>query len=113
MAITYRKTKAGTWVAYGPLCAIQPGKTVTVAKRDGTTKQELIASIGRPFTANGQQMVYGYLTPKTQAHQPSTGTTCAECGERRGHVQRRDSSGIAGLVCGRCDRSADYELSFA
>ncbi|MFJ5926526.1 hypothetical protein ACIQF6_28385 [Kitasatospora sp. NPDC092948] len=42
--------------------------------------------------------------------------SCAECGTRRGVVERHDSSGIPGKVCHRCDRwseDADYLLSFA
>ena len=60
-AVTYRKTGKGEWVAYGPASIITAGATVTVTKRDGSTKAEYIASTGRPFTADGRQMVYGYI----------------------------------------------------
>lgn len=119
VGITYRKTRAGAWVAYGPSYAIKAGATVTVAKRDGTTKQETITSVGKTFTADGQSMVYGYLAPATATRPSGTAGntarshTCDECGERSGRIPRRDSSGIAGHVCSRCDRCADYELSFA
>ncbi len=46
------------------------------------------------------------------ARVPSSGT-CDECGRRGARHQRYDSSGIAGVVCDRCSRSASYELSFA
>lgn len=62
-AITYRKTRQGEWVAYGPAAALRAGATVTVTKRSGETKAERIASVGRPFTAGGIQMAYGYLAP--------------------------------------------------
>lgn len=38
---------------------------------------------------------------------------CDECGKRAGKHERRDSSGIAGLVCDICDREPSYALSFA
>lgn len=38
---------------------------------------------------------------------------CAECGEYPGKYSRRDSSGIPGKVCGRCNKMRDYEMSFA
>lgn len=40
--------------------------------------------------------------------------SCAECGGRAGVVLRRDSSGVEGYVCNRCDRQSpdDYLLSF-
>jgi hypothetical protein len=62
--IRYRKTKTGQWVAFGPADRIHAGATVTVAKRDGSTKVEYVESVGRPFTVDGQQMVYGYLATR-------------------------------------------------
>jgi hypothetical protein len=113
--ITYRKTKGGEWVAFGPASAIRPGALVCVTKRDGATKTEHIASVGHPFTVDGRQMVYGYLTP-SRAPRPSqpcksAGHMCDECGERRGTIPARDMSGLAGMVCGICARSG--ALSFA
>jgi hypothetical protein len=124
MAITYRKTKDGQWVAFGPASEIQANTIVTVTKRDGTTKREMIASVGKPFTANGQQMVYGYISTDTTVAADGSSLiarrsngqgshTCDQCGHGRGTHRRNDSSGIAGLVCSSCNRDADYELSFA
>lgn len=112
-AITYRKTKAGEWVAYGPATAIRTGVVVTVAKKDGSTKTEHIASVGRAFLVNGTPMVYGYLA---KAEQTSTAHShaaamCDECGQRRATTTARDMSGFLGRVCGLCAR-AGY-LSFA
>lgn len=39
--------------------------------------------------------------------------TCDECGQGGARFMRQDSSGIPGVVCARCNRCADYELSFA
>lgn len=64
--ISYRKTKAGEWVAYGPADALRVGP-VTVAKKSGETKSETVSRLGRPFSVDGRQMVYGYLAPSTPA----------------------------------------------
>lgn len=64
--ITYRKTKTGEWVACGPAADLRVG-AVTVSKKDGTSKVESITRLGRPFTAGGVEMVYGYLAPKAVA----------------------------------------------
>ncbi|MBB4936558.1 lipocalin [Streptosporangium album] len=36
-----------------------------------------------------------------------------ECHQGTARHDRRDSSGIAGRVCNRCNRDPDYMLSFA
>jgi hypothetical protein len=119
-AVSYRKTGKGEWVAYGPVAAFKirvdtpegpdtaDASEVTVSKRDGTSKVERIARLGRPFTADGQQMVYAYLVPTDRR---SSGT-CDECGERRAVTTALDSSGITGRVCGRCAGMASYERSY-
>lgn len=70
--IRYRKTKQQKWVAYGPASIVLAGHTVTVTKASGETKQELIESVGRPFTADGVQMVYGYIAEHATRHEVST-----------------------------------------
>lgn len=117
-AITYRKTKAGQWVAFGPANLVTAGATVTVTRRDGTTKQELIASVGRPFTAGGQRMVYGYLSEVRPARRTSTARTggggiCDNCGEpRRNLTECLDSSGIPGRACPTCLSEGQWARSF-
>jgi hypothetical protein len=111
--ITYRRTKAGDWVAFGPAGYLTGRGDVTVTKRDGTTEHRWIDRTGRPFQVNGVEMVYAYLAPRA-ASASNTGTAremCAECGERRAVTTARDMSGIVGPVCGRCARSG--HLSFA
>ncbi len=114
--ITYRKTKQGQWVAFGPATEITPGATVTVTKSNGTTKTERIASVGKPFTVNAMAMVYGYLAPgapstTASARPVRSGPMCDQCGERRATTTARDLSGFTGRVCGRC--AAEGDLSFA
>lgn len=136
--ITYRKTGKGEWVAYGPASEIIAGTTVTVTKASGETKTETIESVGRPFTAQGQQMVYGYLGKSAgrparkpciaksctkgcrdirehmdrSASRSSSRSMCDACGERRAVTTARDLSGFTGDVCGQCKRE-EGSLSFA
>jgi hypothetical protein len=100
--IVYRKTSDGTWVAYGPADQVAPGPIV-VSKKDGSTKEEVVERVGRPFTVDGVAMVYGYLQPPP----------CANCDAPGGKHHRVDSSGIGGKVCDRCQYEPSYCLSFA
>lgn len=73
---TYRKTRKGEWVVCGPADTVRPGATVTVTKRSGETKSETIASVGKTFTADGVEQVYGYLDrPARRRTRPSNGWT--------------------------------------
>lgn len=110
--ITYRKTKTGEWVAYGPATAICADAEITVTKRDGTTKRELIHSTGKPFVVNGVKMVYGYIAEQARAPK-QRGGLCDECGAGAARHHRTDSSGIPGKVCDPCSRQPSYILSFA
>lgn len=95
--ITYRKTKAGDWVAYGRLSSFDDGNgyslsTVAVSKKDGTTKTEQVHHLGKPFTVGGIEMVYAYLVaaaaPRRSSPSRSScdgdcwsfGTKCWSCG---------------------------------
>jgi hypothetical protein len=57
----YRRTKAGEWVVCGPTSLVKAGAVVTVHKKDGTTKEEEIARVGKPFDLDGVECCYGYL----------------------------------------------------
>lgn len=136
--ITYRKTRDGEWVAYGPAAAIRTNTYVTVTKKSGQSKREYIDRIGRPFTVAGAQMRYGYIgtdpeaalaeaeellaTPvadwlaSTTRQRPTRrpGGICAECDQpRRNLTECLDSSGIPGMCCPRCAATPRYERSFA
>lgn len=92
--LTYRRTKAGEWVAYGPAAAVRLGR-VTVAKKDGGTKTETVTRVGRPFRVDGVECAYGYLAPRITDRRTSNGgcptdgdcwsfsaiTYCHECGK--------------------------------
>lgn len=105
---TYRRTKQGTWVVFGPASEVKPGP-VTVTKKDGTTKVETVTGVGKPFQVNGVPHVYGYTAPRRQ--QSRSSDLCDECGENRARYNAVDMSGISGRVCGVCYNSGG--LSFA
>ena len=65
--ITYRKTQDGQWVAFGPASKIAAGRTIAIAKRDGTTKQEYIERVGKPFAVDGVPCVYGYIAQRSNS----------------------------------------------
>jgi hypothetical protein len=85
---TYRKTKTGEWVAFAPAAALVAGNTITVTKKDGSTKTETISSVGKPFEVNGVTMAYGYLAKTTR-------TTCTST--PRGNGRCRDCGGYAAV----------------
>lgn len=119
--ITYRKTRDGEWVAYGPAAAIRTNTYVEVTQKSGQTKREYIERIGRPFTAGGQQMRYGYIgedpeaafaeaeqllaqpLPTTTPSRATSRATCDNCGKpARRLYWANDLSGLRGRVCGTC-----------
>lgn len=75
------------------------------------------------YRKDSARAAYQRLRYQDSPQQPRTrgGRQCDECGGGGAYHHRRDSSGIPGIVCDRCDRSschddggpADYLLSFA
>ena len=59
--ITYRKTRQGAWVAFGPADAVKAGEVVNIAKKNGAISRRLVESTGKVFIVDGERMVYGYL----------------------------------------------------
>lgn len=82
--ITFRKTRQGDWVAFGPASAVRECTEVTVTKRSGDAKRVYIERTGKTFQVDGLDMVYGYI-----------GSTSSS--RRGGHSPHRSSSN-------RCDR---------
>lgn len=80
---TYRKTKTGEWVVFAPASALKPGTQIAVVKRDGTTKVETIATVGKTFIVEGKEFAYGYLAakPAKPAKPAGRSNCCQECGE--------------------------------
>lgn len=60
---TFRQTKQGKWVAFGPAAQITEG-TVDVVKRDGTIKSVLVESTGKSFQVDGVECCYGYIAQR-------------------------------------------------
>ncbi len=63
---TFRKTNQGEWVVFGTLDEVTIGK-VFVTKKDGKKAPVDVERVGKPFTVDGRQMVYGYIAPKGAA----------------------------------------------
>jgi hypothetical protein len=61
--LTYRKTKDGQWVAFGPVAEVTVG-AVRVTTKDGRIKDEQVVSLGKTFDVSGTPHVYGYLVAK-------------------------------------------------
>lgn len=100
--ITYRKTKTGEWVAFGPVDKLTPGRTITVTLRSGQTKQETVERVGKPFAVNGRIMAYGYLR-KTTARSGHTGRPAG----RRACITGGNCSSYSGRDCGGYDCDAN------
>lgn len=82
-AIRYRKTKTGEWVAYGP--ATMALGVVHIRKADGSVAIRTVTRLGRPFTAAGEEMVYGYLAPEAApARRRAYGSQRTATGHARG-----------------------------
>lgn len=74
--LMYRMTRNGTWAVFGPQRDVHPG-TVTVTKKDGSTKQETITHVSKPFDVDGTPYVYGFLDPQDRRNRPRHGRQCA------------------------------------
>ena len=120
--ITYRKTRQGEWVAFGPVAAMwdtlynKPRGWIDITKKDGSTDRREVTRLGSAFMADGTECCYAYLgggyPAPGQQHTPAAHRgMCDECGERRAVTTATDLSGISGRVCGICARSG--ALSFA
>lgn len=68
-APTFRRTKSGEWVAFGPADRVRPGR-VEITKRDGSSKVVTVVRTGRPFTVDGVTCAYGYLDDSGSARRP-------------------------------------------
>ena len=71
--LTYRKTRQGEWVVFGPRAAMwddlynKPAGSVVVVKKDGSKKIESIARLGSAFQADGVECCYGYISKTASA----------------------------------------------
>lgn len=98
--LTYRKTKEGKWVVFGAAAEVRVGE-VTVTKKDGTTKTEVVSGLGNPFAVNGVPHVYGYLEPRPapSARSGRSSRGCRGCGGAIVHASHHRA--MQGY-CGHC-----------
>lgn len=108
----FTKTSRGDWIIVGPVEAVVVGRTVTVTKADGSTRQVRVAEVSGPFEKPGfrySSATFVDVTPRTR-----TSGRCAECGGYSTTLTTvLDSSGIPGACCPRCARMDQVERSFA
>ena len=97
--VTFRKTREGKWVAFGPVDEVQPGP-VNITKRDGAQTTRTVTSVGRPFDARGVLHVYGYLA-EGEGRYSYNGRNgrCRECG---GPIRNAAHCQAHSGWCGEC-----------
>jgi hypothetical protein len=89
--ITYRKTKAGEWVAMIPLAGYAARNaagelltcTIEVSKKDGTTESRQVERYGKPFATSDGETVYAYLHSRIAPRHTLFGMSLAEYGDGR------------------------------
>jgi hypothetical protein len=109
MVISYRKTKEGLWVAFGPAAEVHIGQ-ITITKKSGETKSEKVEKVGNSFMVNGIPHVYGYLTPSSSSSSPSPKKTYTKsypktsgrCRECHGPLVNAPHHRAMGGLCGNC-----------
>lgn len=120
MTATLKTTRQGQQVVRGPVTEVRVGQMLVAnSPHGGALRTVTVVSLGRPFTADGGQMVYGYLTAApagrsvTQRRSAGTrGQACDECGRPGARHECVDSSGIGGVCCDRCASAQPYQRSF-
>jgi hypothetical protein len=98
--VTYRKAKDGRWIVCGSVSEVKIG-SVRVTKRDGSTKTEIVESLGRPFATENGMMVYGHIAARTSASSSARrgNGRCRECG---GPIRDARHHKAMGGLCGEC-----------
>lgn len=94
---TFRKTKQGQWVAFGPTTALRVG-SVTVAKRDGSTKTVQVEKVGKSFAVDGVECAYGYIADDENDRWMVERMPAATATRRRGWVVKVGRT----WECGAC-----------
>ena len=120
----------GDWGVQGFGVPPALGDEVTITKKDGTqSKGNILALVDVTLLNGGDYHWTARLAPTAKKYEKKAPSArrnyqrvitapktyrCAECGAPcDGKVIRRDSSGIPGEVCGRCQFVPSVELSFA
>lgn len=72
----FRKNGNGEWVVFGTVSEVRVG-AVQVQRKDQSVQTVTVESLGRPFSANGKQMVYGYIAKKAPKAAPKPAPVAA------------------------------------
>lgn len=103
------KLRDGTWGARVP-GEVTPGAQIEIVTRAGKRWNAQVVRV--LWTGQDRRTGDPVSLCATQSRDDDC-DWCAECGERRGIVQRTDSSGMTGMVCRQCARQDRHALSFA
>lgn len=60
MAVTWRKTRDGSWAVFGPASEVHTG-SVTVKKKSGGASIAHVERLSRSFPVDGRQYVFGFV----------------------------------------------------
>lgn len=100
---SYRKTKAGAWVVFGPASLVNVGQ-VLVTKRDGTTRTETVESVGKTFKCDGIDARYGYIADVRASNRRRRIPACERCLHCGGNGSVEQELG----TCEACGRDFDF-----
>jgi len=104
---TYKKLRDGSWGVLVAGSAPELGDPVTVSKRSGERKIEVIARI--LWVGDGKAICAIVPTRREGRGREM----CANCDDYPAVTEAVDSSGITAGVCRMCARLSRYERSFA
>jgi hypothetical protein len=102
--VTYTKLKDGSWGLRGPVSELQAGR-VTVSKKDGTSKVEVVDSIlvtfedGNGLAKIGRSETSSSRPSNSHGHGHGKRTRCRECG---GALKDAPHHRAMGGYCGSC-----------
>ena len=99
--VTFRKSKDGRWVAFGPASEVSLG-TVSITKRDGSRTLRIVESVGRPFDVRGVAHVYGYLAADREARKEAYYASQGRCRDCGGPIQNAPHCQAHSGWCGGC-----------
>lgn len=92
---TYRRTRQGDWVVLANADILKPGREITVWKKDGTRKTEMIEKVGKTFQIDGVDVAYGYIARGSRTSTKAHSGFCSECGEKATKGTRCWETGLA------------------
>ncbi len=95
--VAYRRLRSGAWGVAGPADIVREGESVTVSKRDASTKVE---QVGTVVWTDGSTAIAAIASA---GHRPASKTASSRRGSSgRGRCTECDRWGPAGETCNEC-----------